>query len=158
MFSSDATDLTLDPSPTYLLGIEELERTSQQVFVRDLHEEVTTLVSRGGPGAGAGNGASGSGAVSADGRLVAFSSQASDLTPDETFGRSQVFVRDLGARTTVLVSRNLEGTAAGNGGAWSPSISEDGRRVAFASDATDLTADPTGGHVQVFVARIAAPP
>ncbi len=115
---------------------------SSDVFVRDLVAGTTTLASRaGGAGGAGGDGGSFTPAISADGRYVAFASLATNLSPDDQAG-FDVFVRDLVAGTTTLVSR-ADGAAgaAGTGPSTAPSISGDGRRVAFASGAGNLSAD-----------------
>ncbi len=91
--------------------------------------------------------------TSADGRFVVFVSQATDLTSiSDTNGLNDVFVRDRLLGTTTLVSVNLAGTAAGNAASAQPFISPDGTKVAFASDASDLTAvTDINGDFDVFV-------
>lgn len=113
------------------------------VYVRDRELDTTTLVSRASGVAGAkGNGGSGQPAISADGRFVAFFSEATNLTPESS--ANQIYVRDLIGSTTVLASRapGLEG-APGNGISTTPAISADGSTVAFASLATNLAPDGT---------------
>ena len=127
---------------------------SQDVFIRDLQTKTTTLVSVNQFGTDSGNGNSGSPAVSADGRFVAFSSSATDLvTTQVTGGRGgNVFVRDRQTGTTTLASVNRNGTDGGNGGSELPSLSADGRFVAFRSSASDLVATDTNGiFFDVFV-------
>ena len=94
-----------------------------------------------------------SSAISADGRFVAFSSEASDLVANDTNGTTgDVFVRDLQLGTTTLVSINRFGTGSGNGSSgWLSAISADGRFVAFSSLASDLVANDTNGTDDVFV-------
>jgi Tol biopolymer transport system component len=100
------------------------------IYVRDTLAGTTTLVSRAGGGAGAkGNANSDHPAISADGRYVAFASNASNLHPDDLDSQTDVFVRDLQANTTTLVPR----ADASHNFATSPSISADGRFVAFDS-------------------------
>lgn len=110
------------------------------VFVRDLREKRTILVSRG-RGTAANSGSFGS-SISRSGRYVAFKSFANNLTQDQkdTFG--QIFVRDLRRNTTRLVSR-ADGFAGapGDNDSIEPSISADGRHVAFGSRAKNLTED-----------------
>ncbi len=84
-----------------------------------------------------------SASLSADGRYVVFASDSTNLVvPPTLSGRSHVYVRDRLSRTTVLVSVNTAGIQ-GNASSSTPSISGDGRYVAFASAATDLV----GGFV-----------
>jgi Tol biopolymer transport system component len=107
----------------------------------------------GGP---SGSGLSTAGeAVSADGRYVAFVSSAADLVPgiSDTNETSDVFVRDTVAGTTTLVSVNTSGTSSGDDASTLPSISADGRFVAFVSTADDLAAGPAdfNGTPDVYV-------
>jgi len=113
-------------------------------------EPVTKLVSIDYRGGG-GNDMSGSGySVSANGRWVAFDSGASDLVRGDTNDESDVFVRDMQTGVTSRVSRGLGG-AAPNGGSGGPSISGDGRYVAFDSRASNLVSGDTNKHEDVFV-------
>ena len=89
-------------------------------------------------------------AISADGRFVAFSSDATNLVPGDTNGTADVFVRDRQTGTTRRVSVG-SGGAQGNGLSVDPAISADGRFVAFASDATNLVPGDTNGADDVFV-------
>ncbi len=107
------------------------------VFVRDRGGATTALVSVGTGGA-TGNGPSSAPAISRDGRVVAFQSDASNLVAGDGNGTTDVFARDLVAGTTEVVSR----AAAGQGDAPSqaPAISADGQSIAFESTATNLAA------------------
>jgi Tol biopolymer transport system component len=113
----------------------------QDIFVRDLDAGTTTLVSKA---AAPGDGHSNDGSISGDGQRVAFTSVASNLSGSDANGDGRdVFVRDLEAGTTTLVSR-ASGTngAGGDRGSASPEISGDGSAVVFLSQATNLsTAD-----------------
>ena len=118
------------------------------MYVRDLDTGLTQLASRAGGVAGAtGNGTLGDPADrgdSGDGRYVAFHSNATNLSPDDTDATSDLFVRDLQTQTTTLVSRATGVSGAkGNGASSSGRISADGRYVAFLSQATNL--DPADG-------------
>ena len=83
--------------------------------------------------------------LSADGRLVAFSSWASNLVPNDLNDASDIFVRDLVTGTMTLVSVDSAGGQA-NGSSFSPSISADGNIVAFRSFATNLVPNDTEGR------------
>ncbi len=77
------------------------------VYVYDLGTRATTLVSRASGAAGApAQGGSGHPSISADGRRVAFTSDAWNLSPDKCNPARGIFVRDLAKNTTTLVSRN----------------------------------------------------
>lgn len=88
--------------------------------------------------------------MSADGRFVVFSSHSSTLVPGDTNGRRDVFLRDRLTGKTERVDLGPGGTEANYGGEW-PTISADGRYVAFFSAATNLV--PFSGPVYygVFV-------
>lgn len=80
--------------------------------------------------------------ISADGRYVAFISYATNLAANDGNTRADVYVRDRVAGSTVLASVNGLGMAAdANSGSNGLSLSDDGRYVAFASDAADLVPD-----------------
>ena len=88
-------------------------------------------------------------AISSDGRYVAFRSGATNLVSGDTNGYSDIFVRDRQDGTTVRVSV----TSGGVQGDWhseNPSISADGRFVAFELDSTNLVGSDTNGHVRYF--------
>ena len=119
------------------------------VFLRDRLSGTTTRVSRSASGAQS-NGLSDSSDVSADGRYVAFRSDATNLVAGDTNANGDIFVRDRTAGTTTRVSVGSAGVQ-GNSGSGQPSISADGRYVAFESDATNLVANDTNGVRDVFV-------
>jgi Tol biopolymer transport system component len=89
-------------------------------------------------------------AVSADGRFVAFGSNASNLVPNDGNHTYDVFVRDRKTGKTRRVSVSSEGVE-GNGASQNPSISANGRFVAFSSGAANLVPGDTKEHVDVFV-------
>jgi Tol biopolymer transport system component len=93
---------------------------------------------------------SGSPAISADGRLVAFDSWESNLVPGDTNGRFDIFVFDRQTQTTERVSRSSAGVE-GNNDSTGPSISADGRMVAFTSDADNLVAGDGNFDTDIFV-------
>jgi Tol biopolymer transport system component len=114
--------------------------------------QVTQRVSVAASGA-QGNSDSSFPSISADGRYVAFQSRSSNLVPDDMNGFMDVFIRDRTSGTTELVSSATDGTQ-GNGDTIYPSISADGRYVAFESDASNLLAAPaldSNGCSDVFV-------
>jgi hypothetical protein len=79
------------------------------------------------------------GAMSADGRFVAFESDATNLVPGDTNGEFDVFVRDRAGGVTTRVSISSEG-AQGNGRSEVAAISADGRYVLFQSEASNFAA------------------
>src|SRR5215207_6210961 len=88
--------------------------------------------------------------VSADGRFVAFGTAANDLVPGDTNPIEDVFVRDRRTGATTRESVSSEGLQA-SGGSFQPSISADGRYVAFKSYAPNLVAGDGNGMPDAFV-------
>jgi len=123
---------------------------SPDVFVRDRQNGTTermSVDSNGVQGYGVCAGVS----ISADGRYVAFYSNFATLVPGNTNGGVlDVFVRDRQNGTTELVSVDTGGMQ-GNLDSFAPSISADGRFVAFLSDASNLVPGDTNGATDVFV-------
>ena len=120
---------------------------AQDIFVRDRYHGTTQLVSASSAGAQS-NALSQYGAISADGRYVAFESSGATLVAGVS--GTHVFLRDLVTRTTVAVDRVGAG-GVGNGSSTSPSVSGDGRYVAFTSTATNLGGTDANGASDVFV-------
>jgi Tol biopolymer transport system component len=138
VFSSNATNLVPnDANGTW------------DVFVRDLSTQQTRRVSVGSDGTEA-NGASMHAVVSGNGRYVAFHSRASNLTAGDNNGAADIFVYDRRTGQPSLVSRTRSG-AVGNGRSERPSISHDGRWIAFSSDASDLVEGDGNQAEDVFV-------
>ena len=119
------------------------------IFIRDLAQAKTALVSIGVNGEAA-NGLSAGPALSRDGRHVAFVSAASNLVPGDTNGQRDIFVRHLDSQTTERVSLASDGTEA-NGHSDFASITANGRCVAFQSDATNLAPGDSNADLDVFV-------
>lgn len=122
---------------------------ARDVFVRSRQAGETTRASVASSGAEA-IGDSFAPAISGDGRFVSFSSAASNLVAGDANGTDDVFVRDLQAQTTIRVSI-APGGAEANEGSSAPSISSDGRYVAFLSDASNLVPGDTNAIRDVFV-------
>ncbi len=110
----------------------------------------TSVVSAAPDGANANNSSYGGVSVSADGRYVAFESDASNLVAGDTNALTDVFVRDMSTGTVVLASVSSD-EVQGNSDSSSPSVSADGRYVAFESGATNLVAGDTNSTMDVFV-------
>ncbi|MDI6844046.1 MAG: Ig-like domain-containing protein [Anaerosomatales bacterium] len=123
------------------------------VFVRDLATGTTTRVSVSSSGE-EGNDYSNTPSISADGRYVTFYSFASNLVSDDTNSVHDVFVRDLASGETTRVSVSSSGVQ-GNSYSYDPSISADGRYVAFYSHARNLVPDDTNGADDIFVRDLA---
>ena len=119
-----------------------------QIFMHDRQTGQPNLISINNVG-NAGNGASSQPSISSDGRYVAFTSAAT-LVPTPGGSGTQIFLRDTQTNTTTLVSRDAGGTA-GNGASSQPSISADGRYVAFTSGASNLAPIPGASGLQIFL-------
>ena len=141
-FQSNADNLSADDNNTYT-----------NLFVRDLQANTLTFVSRAGGAAGAAaDGGSYTPAISDSGRRVSFTSDADNLSSDDNNTYQNIFVRDLTAATTTLVSRADGATGAGaEASSDDSSISGDGRRVGFTSGANNLSAEDNNGYDNIFV-------
>lgn len=124
------------------------------VFVRDRWSGVTTRVSVDSSG-GDGNGASSAPAISGDGRYVAFVSAANNLVAGDANGKQDIFLRDLQAGVTTLVSVATSG-AQGDGDSSGPWLDWDGDVVAFASAATNFAAGDKNKAQDIFVRDLGA--
>lgn len=119
------------------------------VFVHELSSGVTTRASLAS-GGGQATGPAFAPDISADGRFVTFASWSDDLVPGDTNGTTDVFVRDRHTGTTERVSVASNGVES-NEESNLPSLSANGRYVAFYSEATNLVPNDTNGHDEVFV-------
>jgi len=125
------------------------------VFVRDVMTVDMDLISLHDPNVDSrtpdGSSSVAPTAVSADAGFVVFSSTADNLVPNDTNNCGDIFLRDLAAHSTLLVSLNAAGTGPGNNVSADPVMSADGRFVAFTSSASDLVAGDTNQASDVFV-------
>lgn len=122
---------------------------SYDVFVHDRVAGTTQRVSVNSSGS-EGNASSSEPSISADGRYVAFQSNAGNLVADDTNGATDIFLHD---RTTGITSRmSVNSTGQqGNSSSGDPAISADGRAVTFSSAASNLVSGDTNGKADVFV-------
>lgn len=88
--------------------------------------------------------------MSLDGRWIAFSSDATNLVSGDTNGVADIFLRDIATGVTTRVSVTST-KAQANGASYSPSLSVDGRWLAFASLATNLVSGDTNGVADIFL-------
>lgn len=134
-FASMATDLVAGQTES---------NGGTDVFLYDRTTGAVTLVSRQtGSVTTTGDRVSDRPEISADGRWIAFRSEASDLVPGQidTPGSRDLFLHDRLTGTTVLVSHTLGAPlTAANGPSTAPVLSADGRFLAYMGEADDLTA------------------
>lgn len=124
------------------------------VFRRDLTLLITELVSVD-PFGDEADGPSDMASISFDGNRIAFSSTATSLTPDPDSSVRDVFVRDMGAATTVRITFAHNPPALPNGDSTDPFISGDGTQVAFISRAANLiVSDLNGTTADVFARAV----
>ncbi len=141
-FSSLATNLVADDAN----GVRD-------VFRRDTLTGATLLVSRadgpdGAPGASASGGGHEQLAISADGRFVAFRSDADNLIAGDDDGVSNVYVRDVATGRTYLASRNdADAPATGADSGYDVDVSGDGRYVVFGTEATNMPGTALGTQI-----------
>jgi len=147
--SADGHFVAFESAASDLTATSFGQPVGTNVFLRDTQTGTTTLLSADQFNEGFGNAESRDPSISADGHLVAFSSDADNLVPNDTNQNSDVFVRNVQAATTTLVSAGAAGTAA-NGGSIEPALSADGLFVAFTSTATNLVPNYTPLATDVF--------
>ena len=125
VFSSSASNLV--PGDT---------KNANDIFVRDRVANTTTLITLGAGGARA-NAGSYAPAISANGNVIAFESDATNLVPGDVNGTRDVFVYDRGAGTLSLVSESTTGVQ-GDAPSGQATLDADGNIVAFSSFADNL--------------------
>lgn len=138
VFESDATNLVAGDA-----------NAASDIFLRDLATAGIFRISTDAAGVEA-DGPSGFPVISADGQFVAFMSAATNLDPNDTNGKIDIFVKELRTGRIELVSADDAGSA-GDDDSVLPAISGDGRFVAFVSAATSLDPDDANGFTDVFV-------
>jgi archaellum component FlaF (FlaF/FlaG flagellin family) len=148
--SSDGRYVAFDAKT--LIGPNPLGNYSTRgmIYVRDTVALTTTTVSIASDGSSANN-KSYQPAISGNGKFVAFVSSASNLVLGDTNTIDDVFLRDVANGSTKRVSADANGVQALGGlDSSSPSVSNDGRYVAFTSDATNLVPGDTSLAYDVF--------
>jgi Tol biopolymer transport system component len=129
-----------------------------QIFVRDLDAKTTDLASRG-PDDSAGDAADAP-SLSADGTKLAFQTEARNF-PAAVPGVTEVYLRDLTARSTTPVSVRADSATGARMGADEPSLSGNGACVAFRSRSDDLVTPgygPDFSHVFLRAVSADCPP
>lgn len=151
IISDDARYVAFISNDPQLTGVEF---SGGMVFLRDRQAGTTTLISVSSvPGvvieAGAGNIS-----MTADGRLIAFSTWAANVLPIDNDNDTDIFVRDWQAGTTSLVSVPDDVPQADDpavSGTWGGQISADGRYVIFAAYRKDLLSSANDQSVGLFL-------
>lgn len=144
VFQSDATNLIVNDTNSFtdIFLFESAGPSLSRVSLRFNGNEA--------------NGDSTAPAVSDDGQIVAYQSDATDLVTNDSNGFTDIFVYDVGAATTQRVSVDTLGTDT-NGNSFAPRLSETGQYVVFRSEASDVVTNDTNAMIDVFVAdRVAA--
>lgn len=119
------------------------------IFVRDLKTGVTRRVSVASDGTQA-NGLSDAVAISGNGRVVLFTSRASNLVPADTNDERDVFAHDL--KTGITTRVNVDGAGVQSSGVvFDLGLSRNGRLALFSSDASSLIVGDTNGELDVFL-------
>ncbi|NBJ11483.1 hypothetical protein [Microvirga arsenatis] len=139
VFESYASNLVAGDTPNTL-----------DIFRKDLVTGEIVRVSA--VGATAANGASANAQISADGNLVLFESDASNLVGDDTNGARDIFIKNLttGDITRLSTAGTKEIPIQGNGSSSRGQISDDGRYVIFESIASNLVANDTPNTSDIF--------
>ncbi len=145
--SADGRYIAFDSEATNLVSGDT--NSSRDVFVHDTQDH-TFLISAASDWT-IGDNDSFTPSISSDGRFVTFSSSAENLVARDNNGNRDVFVRDTVTGTTARLSKASDGTE-GNDDSLNPSISADGRYVAFGSNADNLVGD-TNAVRDVFRVR-----
>lgn len=112
-------------------------------------DNTTVCISNSANGSGSNRDSSGA-SISVDGNYIAFSSYADNLVPNDTNGHSDVFVYDVNSGKITRVSVSSNGSEP-NYNSYQPSISADGRYIAFMSYATNLVEGSNDYYSNIFV-------
>ena len=120
----------------------------EDVFVFDRVNKIATLVSESSALTQGDNDSSGA-AISADGKFVAFASQATNLVASDTNSVSEIFEHEIATANTTRMSVDSSG-AEGDFDSYSPAINSDGTVVAFESLSDNLSPNDTNGLTDVF--------
>lgn len=147
--SSDGRYVTFMSQSTNLVASDTND--AWDIFVRDQTSGVTSIISNAYDGHQA-NSQSSYPVISADGRYVAFASDATNIVQGDTNGYRDVFEYDRQSGKTIRVTVASDGTQTDNGTqVFALSISSDGKYVAFASLATTLIPNDTNKVWDIFV-------
>jgi Tol biopolymer transport system component len=151
--SSDGRLVVFAASASNLVPGADANGMREDVYSFDVASNQIRRLSVDSSGVQPATGASFAPSVTGDGRYVAFSSTApldGPSSPAAARPLVSVFVRDTVLHTTRRISVRPDGRAA-NGASYAPAISDDGRYVAFVSDATDLVKGDTNRAADIYL-------
>lgn len=155
---ADSTSPAISPAGRYVAFESTATNLSdddgdpvRDVFVRDTTGATTTLVSRASDGTAA-DGDSSHPGISSNGTFVAFDSSADNLSADDRDEFTNVFRRNMETGEVTLVSKAFGAAADGN--SYGPTIDREGRRIAYTSDADNLSSKDNNLYTNVFVTDV----
>ncbi|GIF13408.1 TolB family protein [Actinoplanes teichomyceticus] len=138
-FKSRSEDLVPDANGWY-----------EDIFVHDRQTGATTIASRAADGA-QGDRSSSRGVITADGRHLAFASDATNLVPGDTNDTEDIFLKDLTTGAVQRISVTGDGSQGTDFWIYSdPSVSADGRYVGYATTAA-FAPDDTNDDIDVYL-------
>ncbi len=153
----ESTDPEVSPDGRYVLFrttandiVPGASGFAPQLAARDLQTHTTIVISADDAG-NPGNAPSAAGWWSGDSTKVVFQTFASNFSLIDANRQEDVYLRDLTAGTTSLISVNRDGTASGDNRSYAPQISRDGNHIAFLSFAEDLIENDLTNIEDVYV-------
>lgn len=149
--SDDGQYVAFQSAATNLVAADSNE--CRDIFLRDMLAGTTELVSLATDGT-QGNGDSMTASISGDGQLVVFASQADGFSANDINGTWDVFLRNRQTGTTTRVSQSAAGVV-GNDYSWTPDISQDGAYVVFESFSSNLVTGDLNDVADIFVVEVA---
>jgi hypothetical protein len=123
--------------------------TSADIFRHDILTGETILVSKSTAGIVA-NGHSADPQISADGNYVVYTSAATNLVAGDTNSNTDIFLRNISAESTIMISWDSTGNSSNNDSSF-PAISRDGTKILFQSAASDLVTGDSNGRTDIFL-------
>lgn len=133
---------------------EKAVSTMRQVELKDMVTGQATFVTRNVNGTGGGNSDTTRPLISADGRFVAYTSKATNLTTDAANGWNNLYVYDRLQGLTMRITGSRGNTGYGSGSASLPVLGPDGRTLVFQSFAGDFVANDFNDTRDVFLLKL----
>lgn len=146
--SGDGRYVSFSSIASNLVNVDQNDE--EDMFVHDRQTKQTERISINSIGIEGYKASYGPSSITPNGRYIAFSSKSPNFGVGDTNNDWDIFVRDRQTKQTSRVSVSTSGKQ-GNSSSWSPSISADGRMVAFWSSSTNMVVGDTNGHQDVFV-------